>query len=363
MLTQQPDRTARRNSTLAGHSLVLRIRVLAILFAAGLLFAAQQTPVEPTHQTFTALDRAPDAQSQTSAKQKAPLDSGYILGPGDQITVRAVNLEEIPDKPIPIDLNGDIRLPMIGRLRVSGLTVAQVESEMTKRLKTYVLHPDVSVSVAEFRSQPVSVIGAVRNPGVQQLQGRKTLVEMLSLAGGLDSNAGTTLKITRHSEWGPIPLPNATRDPSGQFSVAEVNLKSVLEAKNPEENILVKPHDVISVPQAETVYVVGQVQKAGGFLLNGREQVTVLQALSMAGGLDRAAKPQNAKILRRAAGISERTEIAVNLTRILEGKTPDVPMRADDILFVPSSVSKSAGLRALEAAVQTATGVAIWRIP
>jgi polysaccharide export outer membrane protein len=272
-----------------------------------------------------------------------------------------VNFEEINDKPIAIDLSGSIHLPMIGQIPVSGLTVEQVGSEIAKRLETYVKHPDVSVSVSEFRSQPVSVIGAVKTPGVLQVQGQKTLLEMLSLAGGLDSTtAGSTLKITRRLKWGPIPLPTATTDPTNQFSVAQVNIKSLLEAKHPEENILVKPYDVISVPRGETVYVIGEVVKPGGFVLNDTEQITVLQALSMASGADKMAKPQNAKILRRIPGAPSRTEIAVDLNKILNGKSPDVPMQAEDILYVPNNIPKRAALRALEAAVQLG-GLAVLR--
>jgi len=296
-----------------------------------------------------------------SASSKSPNDKGYILGPGDQITVRILNVEESTDKPIPIDLTGQIRLPMIGRLTVEGLTVAQAETEIGQRLRAFVLHPDVTVLVAEYRSQPVSVIGAVKNPGVQQVQGRKTLVEMLSLAGGLDTTARNTLKITRRVEWGRIPLPNAADDSTGQFSIAEVNLKSIMEGRNPAENILIQPHDVISVPRAEVVYVIGQVQKAGGFTVNEQENVTVLQALSMAGGVDRTAQPQNARILRRQSTGTSRTEIAVDLKKVLEGKSPDIGMQPDDILFVPSSTPKKAAIRAAEAAVQMATGIVIWR--
>src|SRR5258706_16046273 len=123
-------------------------------------------------------------------------------------------------------MSDNVRLHMAGRMMISGLTVAKVEAEVTNRLKQYVKRPDVSVAVTEFHSQPVSVSGSVRTPGVQQVQGRKTLVEMLSMAGGLDPTAGTTLRITRQREWGKIPLSNAKDDPSGAYSVAEVSLKS-----------------------------------------------------------------------------------------------------------------------------------------
>jgi polysaccharide biosynthesis/export protein len=345
-------------------SMATRSMVIIVCFAAvlgGLICAAQQPLSEPVSNRTAPPERKPEIKDGVPARDKREITSGYILGPGDQIAIHAVNFEEINDKPIAIDLSGSIRLPMVGRIPVSGLTIEQVGSEIAKRLETYVKHPDVSVSVAEFRSQPVSVIGAVKNPGVQQVQGQKTLVEMLSLAGGLDTTtAGSTLKITRRLEWGRIPLPGAITDPTNQFSVAQVSVKSLLEAKTPEENVLVKPYDVISVPRGETVYVIGEVLKAGGFLLNDSEQVTVLQALSMAGGMDKMAQPQNARILRRIPGASSRTEIAVDLNKILGGKTPDVRMQAEDILFVPNSVPKRAALRALEAAIQMGTGIAVF---
>ena len=328
-----------------------------ILSVFGLISAAQQPP------------EALAATGGGSAERRAPAEPasgtapGYILGPGDQLSVRAANMEEINDKPIPIDLSGSIRLPLIGRFQVSGMTVAEAEGELARRLGTYMRHPDVTLSVAEFRSQPVSVIGAVKNPGVQQVQGRKTLVEMLSLVGGPDiAAAGSTLKITRRLEWGRVPLPHAADDPTGQFSIAEVSLKSLLAAKNPEDNILVKPYDVISVPRADLVYVMGQVMKAGAFALNDSNGVTVLQAVSLAGGLDKTAKPQDAKILRHLPGASSRTEVAVNLKKVLEGQTPDVQLQPEDILFVPNNVPKNATLRAIEAAIQAGT-FAVLRIP
>jgi polysaccharide biosynthesis/export protein len=235
-----------------------------------------------------------------------------------------------------------------------------LEATLTARLKDYLQEPVVTVSVSEFRSHPVSVLGAVNNPGVHQIRGRKTLFEVISEAGGLKNEAGNAIKITRRKEYGPIPLAGATPDPSGEFSVAEISVKSVMEARNPKENIQVEPNDVISVPRAELVYVIGAVKRAGGFVLSEREQISVLQALSMAEGLDRVAAASNARILRAAGGVN-RTEIPVDVRQILTGKTRDVPMQANDILFIPTSAAKSAGLRGLEAIIQLGTGVAIYR--
>jgi polysaccharide biosynthesis/export protein len=334
------------------------IAVFALL-THGFVGRGQQVSPQHVSKELISADKGPGTNGAASATNREM--QSYVLGPGDQITVHVVNLEEINDKPISIDLSGYIRLPMVGRIQVSGLTIEQVGSEISRRLETYVKHPDVSVSVTEFRSQPVSVIGAVKNPGVQQVQGQKTLVEMLSLAGGLDSAiAGSTLKITRRLEWGAIPLRGAANDATSQFSIAQVSLKSLLEAKDPEENISVKPYDVISVPRGETIYVIGEVIKSGGFVLNDSDQVTVLQALSMAGGVTKMAQPQHARVLRRIPDAPSRTEISVDLNKILDGKTADVRMQAEDILFIPNSLPKRAAIRALETGIQIGTGIAIW---
>lgn len=298
------------------------------------------------------------AATQPAAAQ---LRSTYLLGVDDQITVRAIGVEEFNEKPIRIETDGTVRLPLIGRIPAAGMTIAALESEISKDLKTYVREPEVVVGITEFRSQPVSVIGSVRNPGVHQLQGNKTLVEVLSLAGGLADDAGYSVKITRRAEWGAIPLPGAITDPAKGYSIAEVRLNGILEATRPEDNILIKPNDVVSVPRALMVYVTGQVHRSGGFVLNGRQHMSVLQALSLAGGLDAASSPQHSRILRATHDSSDRAEVPVDLKKIMEGQSNDVSLEPDDILFIPSSVPKKAAIRAIEAAIQVGTGIAVFR--
>lgn len=293
--------------------------------------------------------------------------STYILGPDDQIGIRVLDLEEFAEgasgkeRSYRIDLRGQINLPLIGRMKVAGQTVEQVEAALADRLKEYLKNPSVTVMVAEYKSQPISVIGQVQTAGVHQLQGRKSLLEVISAVGGLKPEAGHQIKITRKIEYGAIPLPTAKLDSTGQYSVAEVSVKRIMNAQSPEENILIQPFDVISVPKAELVYVVGNVKRSGGFVLGDREKVTALQALSMAEGLDRDASSNGAKILRRTAEGSERKEIVVALGDILKGKVADVAMEPDDILFVPSSTKKKVMTRSLEAALSVGTGIAIFR--
>ena len=198
--------------------------------------------------------------------------STYILGPDDQIGIRVLDLEEFAEgasgkeRSYRIDLRGQINLPLIGRMKVAGQTVEQVEATLADRLKEYLKNPSVTVMVAEYKSQPISVIGQVQTPGVHQLQGRKNLLEVISVVGGLKPEAGHQIKITRKIEFGAIPLPTAKLDSTGQYSVAEVSVKRIMNAQSPEENIQIQPFDVISVPKAELVYVVGNVKRSGGIV-------------------------------------------------------------------------------------------------
>jgi polysaccharide export outer membrane protein len=285
----------------------------------------------------------------------------YVLGPDDEITIRAMDADEISDKPFAIDSSGLLNLPMLGRVQAAGLTVVQLEAELMTRLKEFVWDARVAVTVTQYLSKPVSVIGAVNTPGVQQLRTRKTLVDVLSVAGGLRPDAGSKVAIQRQFERGPIPLPNAKADPTGRFSLADVSVRSIMENAHPEANILIQPNDVISVPRADMVYVIGEVKKAGGFPLNDREALSVLQVVSLAEGLQPTAAPTAAQILRSRASTGGREEIAVDLKRILSGKTPDVLLRPDDILFVPGSTGKKAAVRGIEAVIQLGTGILIWR--
>jgi len=328
------------------------LRIVSVILAAlfPIVGAAAQVP-------------SPPQSDELKAKCGSQVRSTYLLGPDDQLEISGPELTDSGNKPVRIDGDGNIQVPLVGRVHVSGLTVQQTEQELDKVLSAYIRQPQVVVSVAEVRSQPVSILGAVNAPGVHQVQGHKTLLEMLALAGGIRPDAGYSIRITRKLEWGCIPLPKAELDASGRFSVAELNLKRIMEAKNPEENIQIFPHDVISVPKAEMVYVIGEVRRSGGFVLGEHQSISVLQALSLAEGLNGAADTRHARILRLKRDADQREELSVDVKDVLGGKKPDVALQADDILFIPGSTGKRAALRGLEAAIQTGTGLAIWRMP
>ena len=287
--------------------------------------------------------------------------SNYVLGPGDQISVYLRDLKEIEIKPSVIGLDGNVELAYAGKMHAEGLTTEALAREIEQRLSTIVRAPNVTVQVTDYGSQPVSVLGAVNKPGVHQLRGRKTLIEVLSMAEGLKNEAGNVIKITRPTSSGPIPLPNSRMDASSQFTTAEVNIKALLEARSPEDNILVRPHDVILIPRADLIYVMGGVKKPGGFPLAERESMTVLQAIAMAEGVDAEAAPAHAKILRYAEPGSNAKELPINVKKILTSEAPDQPLRPNDVLFIPNSATQKLSIRILEAGLQMGTGLVIWR--
>jgi polysaccharide biosynthesis/export protein len=279
-------------------------------------------------------------QQQTA--QPATLPSGdtvrpnYTLGPNDQITVRAPGVDEVNEKSFRISPDGTLSLPLIGILRVAGLSVQELEAQLATRLKAYVLNPQVTIAVIQFRSEPVFFVGAFKAPGIYALQGRRTLLEMFTVVGGLQPNTSRRIKITRRLEFGPLPLPNATEDREKGISTAEISLSSLRENINPAEDIALQPFDTISVDRAEMVYVNGLLNKLGGFELGERDSISAVQLLALAGGASKDADLEQAKVLRPVLDTARRAEIPLNLKRILAGKANDFPLQANDVLYVPS---------------------------
>lgn len=337
----------------------------ALLFANGAycnqLYAQEVTDTKLVNPQ-TPQETSPDVWLHT-----AP--ANYVLGPDDQISLVVPGLEDVyprssggAEKMFRVDASGDVTLPLIGRIHAAGLSTVALEQEAQFRLKPVLKDPQVVVTIASFGSQPVSVLGAVKNPGIVQLQGRKSLFEVLSMAGGLQPEAGYLVQVTRPLKSGTIPLATSRADPNAQVTVASIRLKKIINVPNASENIEILAGDTISVPKAGIVYVVGSVTKPGGYPLGESESLSALQVISLAEGLQGTASPSKARILRTVPGSPKRTEIPVNLNRLMDGRMSDLQLQADDILFVPGSKAKKAGLRTIDAIV-SAAGYATMRIP
>jgi len=294
------------------------------------------------------------------AGRAADAPPSYKLGAGDEVTIWALGAEEIGTHPFRIDLSGNLDIPLAGHIHAAGLTIDQLHAELVKQLRSQIKEPQVTVSMTELRSQPVSVMGEVNKPGIYQLQGEKTLLEVLSLAEGVKADAGNKVRITRSMDEGQLPVPGASPDASGRFYVAEAGLRDALDNKSAVSALMIRPHDVITVEPGQTIYVMGDVNKQGAYAVGQREQVTALQAMSLAGGPLATAKLSKARILREKPD-GTRADIPVDMDKVLEGKANNVPLQAGDFLYIPDSRTKNVALKAAQAALSIGTGIAIWR--
>lgn len=282
-------------------------------------------------------------RATTNATPEAPVREQRI-GSDDLLQVTVF---EAPDMggSVRVSAQGDISLPLIGVTRAAGLTPEQLARALEQRLRaTYMRDPHVSVQVSEAQSQPVSVLGAVKQPGVVRIRSTRSLLEILALAGGLAEDAGETVLVSRA---------NATPDAGSELpSSIEVDLGKLLEASNPTDNVPIHPGDIVKVQRAGMIYVVGDVNKPGAFPLTAGTQLTAVQALALGQGLRPTASRGRAIIVRTTAD-GVRSTIPVNTSRVLSGGDADMRLQPNDVVFVPSSAGRTFTLGAIDALVRT----------
>jgi polysaccharide biosynthesis/export protein len=221
--------------------------------------------------------------------------------------------------------------------------VNEAEKVIEQRLDRggFVRNPHVQVFVSEYKSDGTSLLGEISRPGVYPILGEQTLFNVISAAGGLTDRAGKSITITHKGQSGKPVVVAISR-----------NLED-----HPESNVPVFPGDTIMVRRADVIYVVGDVVRPSGFLMDNGGRLSVLQAIALAGGTTATAKLSGARIIRKSPeGV---TEIPVSLKKLLQAKATDVPMQADDILFVPASAKKMLSGRTAEAALQMATAATL----
>jgi len=231
----------------------------------------------------------------------------YLVGQGDVLKVAVWSQPELSGE-FTVDVTGGILLPLIGAVKAAGLPVEQIERDIRDRLADgYVVSPQVSISVAQFKSQRVFVIGEVKLPGVVPLTGALTLVEALTRVGSLTEMAGGDLVVIRPADGQAVNGPVLASD-SGARELLRVDVR-LLQSKGPTSNILLKDGDTVVVPRAEVVYVIGQVNAPGAFTYE--RDMSVLQVISKANGVNDVGTTKRLKILRIVDG--KRTEVKASL--------------------------------------------------
>ena len=400
-----------------GRSVFVRAGVLAGLFIFAPALRAQDVTIGETPQQTNERIR-----NLSSGIKNVPHD--YIIGNGDLLEISVFDVPELT-RSIRVSQTGMISIPLVPvRLRVAGLTELQAEQKIGEVLEAngLVSHPEVAVIVREHKSKPITIVGAVGHPMVYEADRQVTLLEALAEAGGVAADAGDTILVTRQHaatfvelsgnpspstdpapgtgepppldtpETQPTPAQPQTAPPSSSnnafpapvagppattpaTSLADsnsplpnsgapitINLHELLETGDMSNNIPLQAGDVVTVPHAGIIYVLGAVARPGGFVLaNDRGQLTILKILSLAGGATNVAKLDHAVIIRKDEQ-GKQSETEVDLKKILQRESEDLQLRPSDILYVPNSRTKQVVLRAAEIGLAVATGVALYHL-
>lgn len=309
-----------------------------------------KSPIQPLGQ-----GTAPDA------------DQSYRIGPGDLLDIRVFRRPEFSTE-ARVNNQGRIRLPFLEEVQVACLTEAQLTRLAEEKYKKYLREPKVDVFIKEYKSQPVAVIGAVAHPGRFQLQRRVRLLELVTFAGGTTQNVGNTIHIIRNGEVdycigkdelkADMEAPTVAADskiaeaksenpaqnlPATQNlptqSLIAVNLRELLAGAN-ELNVYIRPGDVVSIPEADQIFVTGSVVKPGAYALTNK--VTLTQAVALAGGINMEGAKNRIRLVRPVPGTEKRKETVYNLDDILKRKVEDVALLPNDIIEVPGSTARVA---------------------
>ena len=318
--------------------------MVALVATIALGQATQPTMTSPPKPTVTNVNPTPVGSAPGDPSDISVPVRELTIGIGDLLKISVLGAPEY-DQDVRVAGNGDIVIGLAGRVHVAGETAEQAQALIRKRLVDggYFADPQVSVFEKEFATQGISVLGEVQKPGVYPVTGPRRLFDVLSLAGGTTPKAGQIVTISSRDKITPLRSVSFSSNPE----------------KNNEANVDIVPGDTVFVSKAGVVYVVGDVKRPMGVIMENGGHITILQALATAEGANPTAALRNAKIVRK--GESGPTEVLVDIKKIMQAKAPDVTLQAEDVVFIPSSAAKSVGARTLQSIVSIATGVATYR--
>jgi len=349
------------------HSPLTKFAEGRFVAACGLIVAccsllAAQTSAALGHQSDVEAGSVPPSASSRTLPDN-------IIGPDDVLMISVYDAPDMSGE-YRVSPTGQIDLPLLSEpIVAAGRTTGQLAALISERYRKaeIVSHPRVTVAVKESRVHAVTIAGAVKKPQIYPVFAKTTLLDVLSQAEGLADDAGTLAIVTRGAI-ALLAIQQLESCGSGSKlascdSTFSVDLARLTATGDPLLNVDLYPGDRVTVQRAGIVYVVGAVNRPGGFpLKTGQEDMTVIQAVALAEDLKPTAARSKAMIIRKnSAAAAGREEIAVDLSKVLAGREPDIKLQASDILFVPDSAGKRALHRGAEAAVTAATWGAIYR--
>jgi polysaccharide export outer membrane protein len=343
-------------------SQTIRLKLLRALSCGVVLLAALVS-----HGVVTA--QQPNQQASNSRIAPAIIssdDERYRIGPGDVLEIRVLRAPELSREAVRVDQRGMIRMPMIeDEIMAACLTEAELSHKIATLYLEYKRNPNVDVFVKEFQSQPVGVVGAVNNfrsDGMQfRLQRRVKLLELLMLAGGLSEKAGRTVNVVHTA--GPVVCGNFGGSQTGDADLAAMTTYKLNETMKgvPEANPILRPGDIVVVPEGDQIYVVGNVMKPLTIPL--KDTLTVSRAIAMAGGTGASPKRSRVRIVRQLGGDAGKQEIYVDLSAIEKRNAVDLILLPNDIVDVPTDGTKSFLKTLMGAVAPTVSNGAVRVIP
>jgi len=289
------------------------------------------------------------ATGSTSSSEGSSLPIAKV-GKDDLIAITVYDSPELT-RSVRVSSEGDIRLPMLKQhIHVAGEYPSELETAIASALKNegVLVDPIVTVSVVEYRSRAISVSGAVRKPITFQATGTVTLLDAISEADGISETAGAEILVGSSAMDGKSTSTSLLR---------RISIQDLMNAKDPSLNILLEGGERISVPEAGRVFVLGNVKKPGAYYITQGGESSVMKALSLSEGLE-SYSSHTAYIYRKEGSAGGRSEIPIELKKITDRKSPDVPLLADDIFYIPSANGVRASLRVLETTLGIGSGVA-----
>jgi polysaccharide export outer membrane protein len=322
--------------------------VLLVLFAISLPAFAQEAAEKTIVANIT----------QTETTPVTATDDRYRIGPGDVLDIRIFNRPNLSRDAVRVEGNGMIRMPLIDtEIQAACKTEGELAKEIAGRYLKFYRNPQVDVFVKEYRSVTVSIIGFVNEQGRFQLQRRIRLLELLTYAKGASEKAGQTINIVHSAPVIPCQQPGSD-DLATAFS--SYKLSDTLAGK-PEANPYLQAGDIVTLPEAEQVYVVGNVLSPRAIPLS--EPITLTQAIAMAGGIARDSKKDKIRIVRQQPGSQTKQEIMVDLIAIEKKRAEDIALLPNDIVNVQASEAKSLLRSLLGGGAQSVTQLPVRIIP
>jgi polysaccharide biosynthesis/export protein len=291
---------------------------------------AQQTPTVPNSSSTST------SSMVSSAVNASVVDNRYRIGPGDVLDIRVLNRPNISREAVRVEGNGMIRMPLIeGEIQAACLTEGELAKEISTRYTKFYRNPQVDVFIKEYHSKQVAIIGAVNDQSRFELQRRVRLLELLTYAKGPSPKAGQTINVV-HAPPLLTCEKSAPQDIATAFSTYRLN--DTL-AGDPKANPYLSPGDIVTVPEADQIYVVGNVFTPITIPL--KEPITLSRAIAMAGGVRQDSKKDKVRIVRQEPGSSARKELVVDLSAIEKKSVDDVDLKPNDIVEVPTSEGKA----------------------